>query len=57
MRRRWRNGYTEALRIVTDYSIALSMGYALDKDCCIEYAEALRIVLQRAEQEVTECES
>jgi phosphoadenosine phosphosulfate reductase len=25
--------YTEALRIVTEYSIALSMGYALDKDC------------------------
>ena len=49
--------YTEALRIVIEYSIALSMGYALDKDCCIEYAEALRIVLQRAEQEVTECES
>lgn len=43
--------YTEALRIVTDYSIALSMGYALDKDCYLEYAEALRIVLQRAEQE------
>lgn len=43
--------YNEALRIVTDYSVALSMGYALDKDCCIEYAEALRIVLQLAEQE------
>lgn len=43
--------YNEALRIVTDYSTALSMGYALDKDCCLEYAEALRIVLQRAEQE------
>lgn len=36
--------YTEALRIVTDYSIALSVGYALDKDCYLEYAEALRIV-------------
>ena len=47
--------YTEALRIVTDYSIALGLGYALDKDCCLEYAEALRIVLQRAEQEAEEC--
>ena len=43
--------YTEALRIVTEYSTARIMGYALDKDCCIEYAEALRVVLQRAEQE------
>lgn len=43
--------YTEALRIVIAYSTALDMGYALDKDCCIEYAEALRVVLQRAEQE------
>ncbi len=43
--------YDEALRIVIEYSAALSMGYALDKDCCIEYAEALRIVLQWAEQE------
>nr|DAF72755.1 MAG TPA: hypothetical protein [Caudoviricetes sp.] len=43
--------YTEALRIVTDYSVALSVGYALDKDCYIEYAEALRIMLQQAEQE------
>lgn len=43
--------YNEALRIVIEYSIALNMGYALDKDCCIEYAEALRVVLQRAEQE------
>ena len=43
--------YNEALRVVTDYSAALSMGYALDKDCYLEYAEALRIVLQRAEQE------
>ena len=43
--------YTDALRIVTSYSYALSMGYALDKDCCLEYAEALRIMLQWAEQE------
>ena len=43
--------YNEALRIVTDYSIALSMGYALDKDCYLEYAEALQVVLQQAEQE------
>lgn len=41
--------YTEELRIVTEYSIALSMGYALDKDCCIEYAEALRVVLHQGE--------
>lgn len=50
--------YTEALRIVTDYeqrlllydSAALRMGHKLNKDQWIEYAEALRVVLQRAEQ-------
>lgn len=43
--------YDEAQDLVYSYTTALYMGYALDKDCCLEYAEALRIVLQRAEQE------
>lgn len=43
--------YDEAQDLVYSYTTALCMGYALDKDCYLEYAEALRVVLQRAEQE------
>lgn len=43
--------YTDALRIVIKGSIMLSFGYEIDKDTLLEYTEALRVVLQHAEQE------
>lgn len=43
--------YEEAKTLIYGYTTALRMGHKLDKDQWIEYAEALRVVLQRAEQE------
>ena len=43
--------YDAAQDLVYDYTAALRMGYTPNKEQWIEYAEALRIVLQRAEQE------
>lgn len=43
--------YDEAQTLTYGYTTALRMGHELNKDQWIEYAEALRVVLQRAEQE------
>lgn len=43
--------YDEAQAIIYGCTTALRMGHELNKDQWIEYAEALRIVLQLAEQE------
>ena len=54
MKRRWRRRemkYDEAQTIIYGYTTALRMGHKLNKDQWIEYDEALRVVLQRAEQE------
>ncbi len=43
--------YTDALRIVIKGSIMLISDYDMGKDAMLEYTEALRVMLQRAEQE------
>lgn len=43
--------YDEAQTLIYGYTTALRMGHKLNKDQWIEYDEALRVVLQRAEQE------
>ena len=43
--------YTDALKIINMGTLMLSFDHKMTKDTMLEYAEALRVVLQHVEQE------